>query len=284
MSGTDYLERWSDAAHPPSPPSRRLRRLARHGFLSLASLVDTRQERTFLRALYCHYVFDDQRAAFRSLLESLLAVGSFVDTATCIDMLRGDVPVDGRYYHLSFDDGFRNVLTNAAPILASLGVPALAFVATAYIDGDSGAAAEYSRKLNYPGTLELLTRDELRSLTEMGVEVGSHTRTHARLSAVSPSQQVEEIAGSKADLERMLEAPCDYISWPYGARGDIDRSGYDAIRDAGYAAAFGAYRGSVVPGETPALCIPRHHFEPQWPQSHVRWFARGRLERAHRCV
>jgi hypothetical protein len=88
----------------------------------------------------------------------------------------------------------------------------------------------------------------------------------------------DEIGGSKKQIEEELGQECRYISWPYGRLSDADNESLKAVERAGYEACFGAYRGTVRPGETDLFSIPRHHFEVQWPVSHVLYFARGNME------
>jgi hypothetical protein len=49
-------------------------------------------------------------------------------------------------------------------------------------------------------------------------------------------------------------------------------------RQAGYDACFGAYRDRIKPSKTSLFSIPRHHFEPEWPMTHVVYFAARHLE------
>jgi hypothetical protein len=84
----------------------------------------------------------------------------------------------------------------------------------------------------------------------------------------------EAIVCSKVEIERIL-GRCDYIAWPYGGLADIDEVSLSAIQKAGYHACFGAFRGQIIPGVTNRFKIPRHHFEPHWPLSHIRYFAHG---------
>ena len=51
------------------------------------------------------------------MIVKLKSIGTFVDTDTLISMLNGNKKVDKKYFHLSFDDGFKNNFTNAFPIL-----------------------------------------------------------------------------------------------------------------------------------------------------------------------
>src|SRR5689334_14014446 len=104
-----YVTEWGASLRDPGSSMLRLRNAVRSGALSLLGRVARDPAGPFLRCVYCHYVFDDQVASFRRILETLQTLGTFVDTATCVAMLGGERPIDGRYFHLSFDDGFRNV-------------------------------------------------------------------------------------------------------------------------------------------------------------------------------
>lgn len=231
-----------------------------------------------MNCLYCHYVFEDQRARFDELITQpqLKRIGSFVDADTCVDMLEGRVDIDGRYFHLSFDDGFRNVFTNAIPILGEHGVPATIFVPTDLLGADWDRTRHYCLETTrYRGVIEMMTWEDLKEIQSHGFEVGSHTRNHRRFVDISSTPDVlrDEILGSKQDIEEHLQTECRYISWPYGTVNDADEASLDMARKAGYRAVFGAFRGSVIPGRTDVYSVPRHHFEVQWPLSHVMYFA-----------
>lgn len=257
-----------------------VRKLARHGVLSLLSLACPTDQRTFVRPLYCHYVFDDQVEQFARVLGSLQRLGEFVDTDACAAMASGSLKIDGRYFHLSFDDGFRNIVQNAVPVLEALKVPAIFFVPTAVVGADWETARRFCLDTTgYAGVMEMVTWDDLRWMIGRGFEVGSHTRTHARLAAANDAALEDEIAGSRRDIEENLGVRCKYISWPYGTRRDVSARALEVVAGVGYSACFGAFRGSIYPGQASSLLvIPRHHFEVQWPRSHIRFFASGHME------
>jgi peptidoglycan/xylan/chitin deacetylase (PgdA/CDA1 family) len=252
---------------------------------SLIALLNSLQSPApghFLRCLYCHYVFDDQVDAFERQLHFLLQRGRFVDTTTCLRMARGEQPVDGRCFHLSFDDGFRNHFTNAAPVLRRLGIPSLFFVPSAFVDADYETSRHYCMETtDYAGVMEMLRWSDLEQMLADGFDIGSHTQTHARFSDISadPERMRQEFQGSKLELERRLGFTCNTISWPYGTLGDADWQSLEWVRQSGYEACFGAFRGTVMPGNTNLFAIPRHHFEVQWPLAHVSYFAGGHGER-----
>lgn len=275
-SGRKYATSWREAHRPPSGIKENSRALARRLALAALSATGAADRGPFLNCLYCHYVFDDQRKRFARLIEELRGIGKFIDTETCIGMLEGRVAIDGRYFHISFDDGFRNVYTNALPILEEHGVPGAVFVPTGLVGADWHEARHYClQTTRYIGVVEMVTWQDLKDARARGFEVGSHTRTHKRFADISgaPETLEDEILGSKKDIEERLQTECKYIAWPYGAMKDVDETSLDLAVKAGYRAVFGAFRGTVTPKETSIYSIPRHLFEVQWPFSHVKYFA-----------
>lgn len=257
-----------------------LRRGVRHAALSLVGQFAQFSEGPFLRCLYCHHVFEDQRARFGRLIRRLSRHGTFIDTDALLNLLKGTQPLNGRYFHLSFDDGLKNTFYNAAQVLAEIGVPATFFVPTAFVGTKASEAEYYSQEvLNYNEPLKFMTWNEVRQLEAHGFDVGAHTRHHVRLAEVEDSDRLDqEIRGAKKDVEEALGRSCDIMSWPFGTREDIHRPSRRLFREAGYQAVFGAFRGGISPGETNPYQIPRHHFEVEWPWSHVRVFASGHFE------
>lgn len=261
-------------------PRHRLRSLVRSSVLSAGGTLRAGGgQRRALRFLMAHYVFDDQRRAFERQIATLQRMGNFVCTGDALEMLRGDTPIDGMYFHLSFDDGLDCVARNAVPVLDAAEVPALVFVNSAVAGSPSPQErAAWDRATNYAVPLRVM---DWETLAQTQLEVGAHTRTHVRLSDISDDITTlkREVVECKAEIESALDRPCRYLAWPYGQLADIDEDAIGVIRRAGFEASFGAFRAPVVPGNTDLFMIPRHHIEPQWPLSHVRFFASGGLER-----
>ncbi|MFC1574383.1 polysaccharide deacetylase family protein [Candidatus Latescibacterota bacterium] len=281
MNEIKYTKLWRQAAPIRSVIIGRSRAFLRGSLLSVFSALNRTLEPAFLRCLFCHYVFDDQKDDFERIISSLKKNGQFIDTDTCIEMLQGKRKIDKRYYHLSFDDGFHNNFTNAFPILRMHEVPAIFFVPSSLIGASYDDTKKYCLETTrYNSVIEMLKWSDLREMLSHGYEIGSHTKTHARFSSISDNIQLmeDEVLGSKLELESNLDYECKYISWPYGTIADADKKSLEMTNTAGYTACFGAFRGSVEPGKTDMFSIPRHQFEAQWPLSHVLYFARGNME------
>ena len=98
---------------------------------------------------------------------------------------------------ITFDDGYRDVLGKASPVLQRLQMHATAFVITSRISGPDPS---------------FLTWPQLTALERRGIEIGSHTVHHAELPGLSD-------ASAQAELEGRASV----------ARVSLTRAGWDVI-------------------------------------------------------
>jgi peptidoglycan/xylan/chitin deacetylase (PgdA/CDA1 family) len=145
-------------------------------------------------------------------------------------------PPTAKTLAVTFDDGYRSVLDLALPILERLGLPASVFVPTAWV----GARGPMSwpgidRWTGGPWQDELtpLSWEDLGLLAGGGWEIGSHSRTHPRLSSLDDARLAAELGESRRECERGLGRPCTSIAYPYG---DVNARVVAAAREAGYLA------------------------------------------------
>jgi peptidoglycan/xylan/chitin deacetylase (PgdA/CDA1 family) len=143
----------------------------------------------------------------------------------------------GRLLHVTFDDAYRTVATNALPVLERLGVPATVYACTDYArDGGSLDVPELADQLAaHPDEMATLDWEGLRELAGRGVEIGSHTVTHPHLPDLSDDALRAELEDSRRELEDELRRPCRFLAYPFG---HDDARVHRAAAAAGYAAAF----------------------------------------------
>ncbi len=140
----------------------------------------------------------------------------------------------GRGLAITFDDGYRDVLTFAAPRLVSAGLSFTIFVTRDFVA--SGAAL-------------YLTPEALRELAALpGVTIGAHGRTHRRLTECAPTELQDELGGTRAWLEDILARPVTTMSYPHGA---VDARVREAVRAAGYTVAACSKFGAHSAGDDP---------------------------------
>jgi hypothetical protein len=270
-----YEQESDNAVYQPRSIYERLRWTIRNNIISSMSMLTPPSNGNFLRCLYCHYVFDDQRKQFAELIAQLKNSADFINTDSLISIAKGNAPLNGKYYHLSFDDGFKNIVQNAVPILLDNNVPSIFFVPTNYIGADFNEAKTFClQKTSYGSVIEMASSSDLQEMANAGFDIGAHTRTHPKLARISKIDALKkEIMGPKIDLELKHNIQCKYFSWPFGRRSDVNKKVIAIINNSGYKASFGAFRGSIIPGKTDYYMIPRHHFEVHWPLSHILFFA-----------
>ena len=207
----------------------------------------------------------------------------------------GDLP--SRALALTFDDGYADNLTVAAPILRRHALPCTFFIATGYLDSGCMwndvlieavrqtlsreldteeyptirrrlplltiddrrkaidaliAGAKYlpmEQRLDFVATIArraevtppqdlMLTTRQVRSMRDLGFEMGAHTVSHPILARLSRTQARHEIEAGKAQLEKILGEPIALFAYPNGKPDkDYVVESVELARDAGFRAA-----------------------------------------------
>ncbi|NBQ40300.1 MAG: polysaccharide deacetylase family protein [Alphaproteobacteria bacterium] len=118
---------------------------------------------------------------------------------------------------VTFDDGYRDNLRIAAPVLNKHQIPFTVFVCTGFMRDGSG---------------NFLAPAEVRELAAMpGVTIGSHGATHTPLTNLNDRTLHTELVASKSELENITGREVAAISYPHGA---VDRRVRAAAAAAGY--------------------------------------------------
>ncbi len=130
---------------------------------------------------------------------------------------------------LSFDDGFANFATIAAPLLEEHGLPATLFVPTSHV-GSTNAWHSPKQGKHLP-VLGLLDWDGIAAVAERGISIGSHGRTHRPLTSLNADELNDELAGSVDDVRRELGASPVFFAYPFGAASLRERNEAAQIYD-----------------------------------------------------
>ena len=140
---------------------------------------------------------------------------------------------------VTFDDGFRDFLTNALPVLQRHGIASTLYATTGFM-GDGEA----------PGTNrsgdEMLSWSELGEVAGQGVEVGAHTHSHPMLDTLPHAAARDEITRCKALIEEHTEAAVASFAYPHGYSSAWVRR---AVAEAGYTSACAVKNAMSHPGD-----------------------------------
>lgn len=164
-------------------------------------------------------VISTPRAGLARIVEDLATAGW--RGCTLSDALAAWRRGDGgeRLVALSFDDGYRNVLRHALPLLSDAGFSATVFVITERCGEDNLWAGQDAA---IPA-MELLGWPELDELLSAGWEVGAHGCRHLALPPLSREQVRRELRQARDILERRLSVDVPLFAYPYGAHDDTVR-------------------------------------------------------------
>lgn len=144
---------------------------------------------------------------------------------------------------LTFDDGYRDVVSAAAPALEQHGFTATMFVVSSLLGGEN--------IWDPPPRRQLISEAEVRDLAARGWEIGAHSATHARLTEVNADLLRHEVRGSRAALADVTGVEPRCFCYPYGS---VNAETVGAVRDAGYSYACVVQRVAGLPAD---LALPR---------------------------
>ena len=132
----------------------------------------------------------------------------------------------GKVVGITFDDGYRNVYTNALPVLRDNDFTATNYFVARQIAGGN----VWDSEKGIPHS-QLMSVDQIKAWAVAGMEVGSHTLDHPNLPKLSPEVADYQIKQSKIELEDIIGKEVGAFCYPYGGYAPEVLA---MVRDAGY--------------------------------------------------
>ncbi len=186
---------------------------------------------------------------FAEQMEWLHANVRVVPLGEVVGALRERKPLPERTVVLTFDDGYSDFHSSAAPVLRRLKFPATIFVPTGLC---GGGANRSPRPSAWVSPQPLLDWNQVAALAKEGFSFGAHSITHPDLPSMSAEEAQHEIAGSKTDLEEHTGQTVEFFAYPYGRRSPAVR----AMVQEEYLGACSTGAGVVEPDADP-FALPR---------------------------
>ncbi len=133
-------------------------------------------------------------------------------------------PESNRLVAITFDDGFRDNLTVALPILEKFNLPMTLFVTAGFV-----------------GTAGYLAKEELREISAHPlVTIGAHGLHHRHFTKLSVAEARHELVESRRLLESITAKCVDLMAWPYG---ECDERMELLSEECGYRASWSVWKG-----------------------------------------
>ena len=134
---------------------------------------------------------------------------------------------------LTFDDGYRDNLEYAHPILARYKAKATLYLVEDRFDRDWSTAKKAHHNSGELMQEPKLTDTEVETMLASGVwELGAHTLTHANLPVTAPEQRADEVIQGRTVLQQKFNQSIPSFAYPFGIYDAEDvrlaeQAGYD---------------------------------------------------------
>ena len=133
-----------------------------------------------------------------------------ISLSELIDFFSSGSTIPHKTIAITFDDGFKSILTNALPILQEFGFSATLFLNINFLK--KKVPKDY-----YCSDWPTLNWEGVKQLHESDVYIGSHALTHRKLTKVSDKNLHDEIVDSKGIIEQHIGENIIAFSYPHGA-------------------------------------------------------------------
>ena len=191
------------------------------------------------------------RQRFTEQLAFLAARRNVVPLA---EITHGAAGRDRHAVAITFDDGYRHLLTAALPLLEQHGFPSTVFVPTQYVGQRNGWDEDSACDL------DIMTTEELREADARGLSVESHGHAHLDCSTATPEAVRADLEQSRRRLQELVGRAPRFLAWPFrdgspDAQAIAEQVGFDAAFsiDLPHAGRFSFERVQVTPRDNPAM-------------------------------
>ena len=118
----------------------------------------------------------------------------------------------GKEIIITFDDGYKDNINIAAPLLREFSFKAIFFIVSDLI----GKTNLWDKnKKNYT-RVNLLNKNDISKLINSGHYIASQGKNHLNLNLINKSKLIDEISNSKKYLEKIFNCKINFFSYPFG--------------------------------------------------------------------
>ena len=114
---------------------------------------------------------------------------------------------------ITFDDGYKDLISNSLPILKKYNFKATCFVVSNLI-GETNSWDENDKNITKK---KLMNKMDIALWIKNGMKIGSHSKNHKNLTNLSYEIMLNEITESKFYLENLIDSAVDSFCYPFGS-------------------------------------------------------------------
>jgi len=218
-----------------------------------------------LRVLIFHDIPSNHELAFKKQLQELQKKWNIVSPEKFERMISGNEPIQGNNLLITFDDGLTSNRIVAEKILNPMGIKAIFFVVTDFIDIKNVDEAHQfiadniipsAKKEEIPMHWCNMQWEDLSALIEQGHTIGSHTKKHTRLSNCNNKDElIEELVISANYIESKLGQKVEHFAFTFGNIESFSNAAMEVARSQ-FSFIYSGLRGNNINNVSP-LAIRR---------------------------
>ncbi len=186
---------------------------------------------------------------FKHQMELLWRAGyKTVSVIQLIDTINRGFDLPDKPVVITFDDGYEDNFIHAMPIMSSYDFHGTVFPISNWV----GLTNDFEDKPNNP-KCTMMNWDQLKMWLADGMELGSHTCSHADLTRIGLSELEDELYISRETFQKYLGFSPETLCYPYGRHNRLVRR---TAAEAGYRGALAIFDGVKFSGMNP-YALPR---------------------------
>jgi len=159
---------------------------------------------------------------------------------------------------ITFDDGYAENSEFAIPLLLERKIPFTYFVTVDNLVHQT----PFPHDLEFGRALPVNSVESVRALAKIGVEIGSHSRSHANIGGLQdPNQIYDELIVASRELSELISQPVRYFAFPYGKHQNLSARAFELLLEEGFQGACTTLGGWNDLGRDP-FELTRLHGDP----------------------
>lgn len=229
------------------------------------------------RIFYFHSIHpSNQRAVrpdiFQYFLELLLREGKQIITIKELGQRIRNGHNINNFVSISFDDGYKDNVDIALPILNKFNIKATFFIVANLLNCLDNK--KYRHVYNMYKNLPVVDKEDMFKLVEEGMEIGSHGLSHRFMGKFCEKEFKIECHKSKDILEKTLNIKIYSFAYP---NGEVPKNAESILKETGYMQAVTA-RWDCINKKTNIFRIPRQIIYPYFHKTDLKFLLSGRYD------
>jgi peptidoglycan/xylan/chitin deacetylase (PgdA/CDA1 family) len=239
-------ELWSVASSKQLATNHNSFSSIRRGVYAILSTWDRLFSNFNPAVIYAYHAFDESgrfsttAQDFKTHMDFIMKTHKPVKLSEIAETIRKGKKFNTPVFAVTFDDGYASIL-KVSQICKKLNIcPTINLI------------SNHDEAVNVDKRTYLSTKD-IKGLLKLGWEVGSHTKTHQKLTEVYNGDLVSEISASKEQIEKQVNHKIVTVAYPLGR---YNKEVLSVTRTSGFTVGL-TMDDSMITKETDPLKLPR---------------------------